>query len=109
MDQVRGAFHGPVDRVQTLPDFFVRTDLSGQNLDIPGNGLQDVVEVVGDAAGQRPDGLHFLGLQQLFFHLAQFAFDPHPFRGVLVQNELIARIEGHRPKMDGFSPNRPCI
>jgi hypothetical protein len=37
------------------------------------HGREKVVEVMGDAAGQLADGIHFLRLQELVFELSAFA------------------------------------
>ncbi len=37
--------------------------------DVAPDGQENIIEVVGNAAGQRAQGLHFLRLKQLFFHL----------------------------------------
>ena len=37
---------------------------------------QHVVEVMGDATGQQPDGLHLLGLQELLGTLLDLSFEP---------------------------------
>src|ERR1700730_9050153 len=54
-----------------------------QEFGIAQNDRQQVVEVVGDPAGELPDGLHFLRLPQLLFH--------HFGSGVV----------GHRPAIAG--------
>ena len=46
-----------------------------QQLAVPSNHGQEVIEVVRDPAGQSPDGFHFLSLAQL-----GFGFPKHPFR-----------------------------
>ena len=54
-----------------------RSEVSGLSWGNPGqgqfavaeNGSQNVVEVVGNATGQRADGLHLMGLPELFLQL----------------------------------------
>jgi hypothetical protein len=43
-----------------------------QQVGIADDGGKDVVEIVGDAAGEEPDGLHLLGLHQLGLELPLF-------------------------------------
>ena len=45
---------------QILTNGFVRPNLLGQELGIPENGRQHVVEIVSNTAGQLPDGLLLL-------------------------------------------------
>ncbi|MGX1362138.1 hypothetical protein AB7M46_007195 [Bradyrhizobium elkanii] len=45
----------------------------GEDVDQAGDDGQDIVEVVGDAAGEVPDGLHLLHLAQLLFGFELFA------------------------------------
>ncbi len=52
---------------------------------MPEDGGEDVVEVVGDAAGQDADGLHFLGLEQVLLELLLF-------RDIAVERLDIGRI-----------------
>src|SRR3974377_1404008 len=46
------------------------------------NGCQDVVEVMGYAAGEGADGLHLVGLAELLFETGVFLFCPLPFHDV---------------------------
>jgi hypothetical protein len=44
----------------------IQVGVARQQLDVAGDGLQDVVEVVGHSLpGQYPHGLHLLGLHEL--------------------------------------------
>ena len=76
---------------QFLPVFI--SDFFLQHLDRDQEGGQDVVEVVGDAAGQRADAFHALGTQELdfeFFPFGDVGVDDEPgFRAALfVANEI---------------------
>ena len=44
--------------------------------DVAKNGGKDVVEVVGNATGQSPDGFHLLGLHQMGLQFGPLVFDP---------------------------------
>ncbi len=49
----------------------VSYDIFCQEIDVAGNDLQQVVEVVGDTAGQLADRLHLLGLLQSLLHFEE--------------------------------------
>ena len=52
----------------------LRGHVADDDLGVADDGRQDVVEVVGHAAGQGAEGLHLLGLQQLPFELLAALF-----------------------------------
>jgi hypothetical protein len=63
--QRRRAGRGPADLRQGLADAPGRRDLERRQLHVAEDGGQEVVEVVGHATGELPDGLHLDGLLQL--------------------------------------------
>ena len=68
--QLLGPLSGCEDMLQRLPGRAGLCHLLLCKLGEADDNLQDVVEVVGDAAGQRPDGFHLLGLAQLGFEVS---------------------------------------
>ena len=65
--QVGAAFGGLVDHLGDRRKLRLVGDRVRQDLDRAGDDRQDVVEVVGDAAGQLAHGLHLLRLPDLRF------------------------------------------
>jgi hypothetical protein len=69
--QVGGPLAGPNDLLEIVPEGIVGLTMSiQQKLGIAVDHGQQVVEIVGNAAGQPAHGFHFLGLAQLSFQLA---------------------------------------
>ncbi len=66
-DQVAAAPGGSMDLLDAFPYRLAWGEIVHHHLRQAGDGKQDVVQIVGDAAGQRSDGLHFLGLLELGF------------------------------------------
>ena len=75
-DQVLRARGGLANLFQAVPLVRRFARLQPGQLDVAEDRLQQVVEVVGDAAGQRADGLHLLRLAQLVFQAAPLGFAP---------------------------------
>ncbi len=67
------------------------------------NGRQQIVEIVGDPAGQLPDGLHFLGLRQLFLELDPLGLVAHRDHDS-VDGRLVQQTDRHR-----FDPARTAV
>ena len=65
LDQQLRALRGMQHVVEVAPQIGVSRGVLGGELAVPQDGAEDVVEVVGDAAGERADRLHFLRLAQL--------------------------------------------
>ena len=65
--QRRAALGGVADAAEVLVRRVVAFELGAGHLDVAEDGRQQVVEVVGDAAGEAADALHLLGLQELRF------------------------------------------
>ena len=61
----RRPVRGPVDLQHVEPALVLVVDRPQQQLRVSDDGRQEVVEVVGDAAGELADGLHLLGLAEL--------------------------------------------
>ncbi len=57
-----GALAGGLDLHCEVPELAVLGQIEEHQLDVAGDHRQQVVEVVGHAAGEQPDGLHLLGL-----------------------------------------------
>ena len=64
--QVGGPLGGREDIVHVRPQGVVLGELHLKQAPVPGDGRQDIVEVVGHAAGQSAHCLHFLRMAQLF-------------------------------------------
>ncbi len=62
----RRAVRGAVDLQHVEPALVVVADRPQQQLGVPDDGREEVVEVVGDAAGELADRLHLLRLPELF-------------------------------------------
>ncbi len=69
-----GAVPGASDLVRVVAPGVVRSELRGQKVRISYDGGQEVVEVVGDAAGQPAHGLELLRVAKLFL---QFGLDAY--------------------------------
>ena len=71
--QALGQRRRPVARLDREPDMAHQVVAAGQlvvqYVQVAQDGLQQVVEVMGDAAGKLADGLHLLGLPQGFLRL----------------------------------------
>ena len=65
----RGALRARADLVDILAPPVRRGEAAAQVLGVAHDHGEDVVEVVGDAAGQPPDGFHLLRLAQPLFEL----------------------------------------
>ena len=92
--QIPGAIAGREDLVQVGVDFRIGVFEAGQ-LGITHHRPEDVVEIVGDAAGQGADGLHLLGLAELGFH-------PNRLRDVPSQDHVTCKFSvGHYQGADG--------
>ena len=63
--ELSGALGGCGDLLEALAERAVAFDVETSELDVPGDPGEDVVEVVGDAAGQPAEHLHLLRVQQL--------------------------------------------
>ena len=66
-----GAASGIQDHVGILDDLGVVGPFVDEEGGKPVDGGEQVVEVVRDAAGEKPEGLHFLGLAELILQIAQ--------------------------------------
>ena len=62
--QFGGPFGGAIDFAKGLQDTFANILLGLEKLDIAANDGEEIIEIVGDAAGELADGLHFLGLTE---------------------------------------------
>ena len=78
--QRRGAVAGLLDLLGIAPQRVVVAQLPQQDLGVAADGLDQVVEVVGDAAGEAADRLHLLHALQTDLALEQ------PFLGDLAQD-----------------------
>ena len=58
---------GLVDDSKTFANLFVLGSMPAQDISISLNDVQNVVEIVRDAAGQDSDAFHLLRLQKLLF------------------------------------------
>src|SRR5262249_43613088 len=67
--ELGGAVTGLLDRLRRGDGPLVESARDLEKLGVPHDAGEDVVEVVGDAAGQGPDGLHLLGLVELLLQL----------------------------------------
>ena len=67
LGELRAALGGIVDQLGDRGEFGLIGHRLGQNADGAGDDRQDVVEVVGDAAGELADRVHLLGLPELGF------------------------------------------
>src|SRR5579883_3100089 len=72
------AAHGAMDETQHRRIF--RRQMSFQRFDIPANHGEEIVEVVGDAAGELADRFHLLRLPKLFLRRAAFGEIPGDLR-----------------------------
>ncbi len=74
MHQVPGPQGAGIYLIQTVADGAILGNVFQQHLGIADNGEQDIVKIMGNAAGQGADGFHLLGLVQpiLEFHLLCF-------------------------------------
>ena len=68
--QSHGLVHAPLHLLQILPGLALGLEFLEDELQVVQHGVQQVVEVVGDAAGQQADRLHLLRLDQLLLELA---------------------------------------
>ncbi len=73
-DQILGPMTGFDDLIKILRDRGTGRAVVPGQFRIAEDGPEDVVEIVGDAAGQGADGLHFLGLLQLRLEFFPFVF-----------------------------------
>ncbi|MGC4116217.1 MAG: hypothetical protein QM765_16895 [Myxococcales bacterium] len=73
LDQLAGPQRHVADVAQAGADVVVPLAVGQQELGVAQDDAQDVVEVVGDAAGQRAHRLHLLGLVQLLAQVLGFA------------------------------------
>ncbi len=71
-DEVAGAEAGLVDAVDELDGGLVGGEIEARELHVAEDGGEDVVEIVGDPAGEGADGLEFLRLAQLFLEAGAF-------------------------------------
>ncbi len=65
LDEVSGPMGGVENLFQTAPKRMGLTDVCQPHLAIAENDSKNVVEIMGNPAGQRADGFHLLGLPQL--------------------------------------------
>ncbi|MNJ37041.1 hypothetical protein D3C77_318460 [compost metagenome] len=81
MGHAGGTAHGLLAQIKQLGQRLVAAllDAFADQFEAPADARQQVIEVVGDAAGQLADGFHLLGLAQVvlvFAQLAQLLFHP---------------------------------
>ena len=82
VDQTFGTLAGRENIVQRLAGILALTGMNTGDFRVSENGLKDIVEVVGNAAGQRSDGFHFLGLPQLRAEFGFFFFGLDPIGNI---------------------------
>src|SRR5208337_2028221 len=74
--QTLGLLAGLFRGSQSLPALVSHVLVQQAQADVAKYGGEDVVEVVGNTAGQSPDGFHLLGLYQLGLQFGPLVFDP---------------------------------
>src|SRR4051794_18957143 len=62
-----GAIARPLDLRQQLAHRMFGPELCKRKLAVSVDGREQIVEIMGYASGKAPDGLHLLGLPELFF------------------------------------------
>ena len=98
LDQVGGAMHRAPHLAQVLLSRMRLSHVHRDEREVAANRGQQVVEVVGDAAGERAHRLHLLRLPQLRFEPLPHVLRPPPLRdaGADVAGEPAVRVEaGH--------------
>ena len=81
-DQLLGALGCLKDLVELALGLGIVLEIHAREFHVAEDGGQDIVEIVGDAAGQGADGLHLLGLDQLLFQLGLAFFGPNLGRDI---------------------------
>ena len=77
------------DLIEFLPLFFRVFILHHGQLGIPEDDGENIVEVVGDAAGQGADGLHLLGLTELDFQSLPFLLRAVPVADIAGKGAIV--------------------
>ena len=86
-------------QLDVAPERALGRELQQEELASPGDHGQEIVEVVGDAAGEPPDRLHLLGLAELRLE--------RPHGGEIAHDDddpevlALAALEGGRRDLDG--------
>src|SRR3954466_14352951 len=73
MRKVRGAFAGAVDFLGPLERLGIDRRTLEEHLAVAADRRQDVVEIMGDAAGELTNGLYFLSMAIAFLELSPIA------------------------------------
>ncbi|WP_242664231.1 hypothetical protein [Chlorobium sp. N1] len=86
-DKVAGPDSGAMDCADILETLVIGTELVVEDLGIPENRRQEIVEVVGHPAGKPADGLHLLRLGKRLLQPPAFLFQALPLGGVVHEDQ----------------------
>ena len=82
LDELGGAAHRPPHLVEVLLHRVRRSEIHRGELEVPADRREQIVEVVGDAAGERAHRLHLLRLPELRLEPLAGLFGPAPLGDV---------------------------
>ena len=99
-DQGLGPRRRALDLIQVRPGGMPLRHVGGGEVGAAGDQREDVVEVVGDAAGERADRLHLLRVAQAGFELRAFGLGPAAVGDVADAGQQAAVAGGQRREHD---------
>ncbi len=94
-DQIRAPHRRLADFLQAIPHRTLRSAIIKQKFGVAENGLQHIVEIMRNPAGQPTNGFHFLGLKELFLQPFLLCFRLFSCRDICGKDQKVRFREFH--------------